>query len=255
MKKKILCVCILSLLSYSALAYQKKQGDPIYCPTEIYCAEDDNVNSCKLNGGTSKYWEGIESSSKISKGIYHFKLATSYYNYPTLTQNASCAYVNIDSGTQKSLGLKQNIDSGVIQAIYDKKYKWDISDVYAKCESPSNLDCPFEKLNALQIINNTTVSHDFKLSSNNIPIKIFTVGNGSSAFISYNEILNGCGNSKECVINVHETTFAQYDGNVKVNNQNDIKLLDVQNLFITNITMKKKDNFETIEFVNILTKK
>lgn len=269
--KQFLNVIIVAALSINSAAFAyasdktKAQSTLVYCPDSVICTEAHNLKSCQHNGGNSIYWDFIGGGGYGDKikpdvaGTYTLVSVISGYHWPAQGGLTRCVYEHTSTGKYYELVVYANYKSN-LEAYLDKDTKWDISEKGyphpANCKANTAKSCPLTEQSALEIvnnikdkllaaINNIDVINEPVLSNANLP----TESNPYYGKVVYENALAGCGNVKECkidIINANRTII----GSVIVDMDNKMKILNINNLSSSGAIIRQVKPFNTVEIIS-----
>lgn len=231
---------ILLLILYSPFSFAERI---IYCPSEIYCTEEDNINSCKISDVNSGGWSDVfvnpQTNVKIKKGIHVFYGTYTNRSYQQVIPQRSRVgcYYDIPKPdprviTAFSVSATSTLD---LDPIYNDSTNWindEPSTPGAHCLGDDTKLCPFS---TPDLVIGTT--RDKKILPPNKIVRVYmdgkflTYNNYLSIGIKNNDILRKfwCKNGKTCVFTIKVTESNYEIGTITADLNDSLKIINITN--------------------------
>jgi hypothetical protein len=238
----LIACLMLSQTSYADTSCPTETTDEqIFCPKQIECAEEGNLNFCKASESDMRYWN-MGENGRIEKGNYTFAGVTSSYQSPLYT-HTTCTYTNNSAGFIKYIYVVSKAEAEYLEII-PKKGKWTIMGYSAQCPSSNNEECPLTRT-ATFIIQNVN-----QISVNDVIIPCRPQEAAYRRKITYEDALKYCFNENMPICNFDIKQGSDKIASVIVDIKNKMKILKVISIPQSRYEAKLLDGLNSIEVID-----
>jgi hypothetical protein len=246
----ILFPCLL--LSFSAFAYisgkAPVQEKVFYCPSQIVCAQANDLKSCQYKTPTPDYWGSIRNQGQagIQAGTYAFNNAR---GGGRRVMDSSCVYSAYGIAGNISLPIKFEANP---EAYEGKTTKWigNSQNLPFSCTSNQPTDCPFKEAPVLNVTPiNLNPEGVVGFSVDGVE---FTIGGSQEHFLITYESVPICWDRKFCKIDLHikdsSSEFGKLPiGSITVDMDNKMKLVSINSIPSSKIDIFPVEPFNSVE--------
>lgn len=247
MNKTTATLLIIISLFFPIFAYPDTTPDEqptLYCPQQINCTVDGQLDSCEIEGDTAKYWMfGPDANNgRIVKGIYNFKSVDAKYEIPIIDyREPVCQYTNQEENIERLIKLDKAAIQNKFMASPSSSTQWSIVGYQGSCISNDPKQCPLTESPEL-VFDYNGVSAFFYLEASHIAIN----------YLSYESALEACGNISNCEMSVKTRYPNGFDAGsvvIDVTESNVIKVVSITSSASSPYKLEKEDPFNTIAFI------
>jgi hypothetical protein len=229
----------------------------IYCPEEINCAIENDLDSCGYEQNPPIFWNKIVSATDVKAGKYKFYHVDSSY-HQTYVNVTNCNYVNENSS--KSFLILQSKLEANLEAFYTQDTNWGVERFEAFCNGKS-LKCPLKEQSAINIDNKTEAAFGFYTNINGAPPYGVYLANNYFSKIIYDNFWF-CNGEDSCSVYIcvldndlfcnHYYDSAgnlKYDivGSVEVNAAEGLRIMSIKPYDYSTYNIQKYEPFNSIK--------
>ncbi|MCW8471488.1 hypothetical protein OQJ19_12645 [Fluoribacter gormanii] len=263
MRNLIFSVVCLIGFTLPVLADTTPDGRPIlYCPNQIECNQDRKLDSCHMSNNPFSVWRITSNEGLVVKGIYKLKHVISLYQVggsPQHTSYTFCKYNLIDNQQiEKFITVnlkfltedkkKKDYVPNSFEASLSGVAQWSVIGWNAECLSDNPKSCPLVEFPEIALDDTDVVwGRVFYWNKN---------GGFASGVLSYEKLLDLCGATNVCKINIGEHDGQDRDGTMKFKHNGVVTLnilrpdivtiVSIDTAATSSCTLKKKEPFNTI---------
>ncbi|WP_131779197.1 hypothetical protein [Legionella bozemanae] len=255
MRNLIFTLFCLIGFSLPVFADTTPDGRPVlYCPDHIDCSFDGKLDSCHMSDNPYGTWRIYTNEGRVTKGTYRLKNVKSSYQifYPGDNPDPTvCSYSKIDDrGIEKLIRVKikgvwssEDYSPNFFEAFLSHISAWSIRGWDAECFSDNPQICPFVELPEIALIS--------LVKGKGYPGRLFYWSETQSAeILSYQMLLNLCGPTTACKINIGEVDGLNFKNNgivtLNIMRPDIVTVVDLYTSPSSPCTLKKKEPFNTI---------
>lgn len=256
--KLIVNITIVLTITFSPISYaynnngfKGEADEQVFCPKQIDCSEEGNIGSCKAIGGDLQYWGIMRENGRIASGEYTFSGVSSDYQIPPgQERSTACSYQNTTTRFGKTLSITVKKEANYLEAPIDN-ISWNIGGYRGSCGA-SSIECPLVRASAMGIkYNYNFKSMDGYYVYVNETIMPFYYQTPDFILVDYERALPYCGKTL-CKFDFKgwKAGVGQFDiGNIIVDMNNNMKILQVNSLPSNGFFIKQADGLNNIEII------